>query len=358
MEFLRRTVYLSKYFRPYDSDGDGVLDSLILSATTKTLQIPLIQKFDDIGIYRTLDPMVEDVEIIDIDNLWSTSNDGRGDVDYTEVGTQSSATNQGDEGSVNQEGTNTLGAVCTDGEALNYILNDYPDATLTTNSDGDPVLKLSSGEELLYTSCSNCCNLPSETESPKEEPCEPDPIPEETFDTTTHDIITQGPRTTPLNCTTNTEVYETIAKKYSNSDTIGGKTLSNIIIDENWVLSSLYPYTEDPSTGKGISKIKECSDNPDCEDLNENQFKLKYGPYLSGLCSGVEDSCGNNLTSLEYTNFTKISGGDTCCVKTKTAYKLTATQNTNGVWTYRRDTYEYCAEPKQPSGFKIKYKCK
>ena len=81
MEFLRRKVYLSKYFRPYDSDGDGILDSLILSATTKTLQIPLIQKFDDIGIYRPLDPMVEDVEIIDIDNLWSTSNDGRGDVD-------------------------------------------------------------------------------------------------------------------------------------------------------------------------------------------------------------------------------------------------------------------------------------
>jgi len=351
MEFLRRTVYLSKYFRPYDSDGDGVLDSLILSATTKTLQIPLIQKFDDIGIYRTLDPMVEDVEIIDIDNLWSTSNDGRGDVDYTEVGTQSSATNQGDEGSVNQEGTNTLGAVCTDDEALNYILNDYPDATLTTNSDGDPVLKLSSGEELLYTSCSNCCNLPSETESPKEEPCEPDPIPEETFDTTTHDIITKQLRTTPLNCTKTTKVYETKGKEYSDNDTIGDKTLSTIKIDEGWI--SLYPYTEDPG---GIEEIYECSNNPDCEDLTEAQFRVKYSPYLSGLCSGVVDSCGNNLTSLTNTTFTKTSGGDACCAKTKKAYKLIATQN-NGIWTYKRDTYEYCADTKEPSGFIIKYKC-
>ena len=92
MEFFRRKVYLSKYFRPYDSDGDGILDSLILSATTKTLQIPLIQKFDDIGIYRTLDPMAEDVEIIDIDNLWSTSNDGRGDVDYKYLATSTGLT--------------------------------------------------------------------------------------------------------------------------------------------------------------------------------------------------------------------------------------------------------------------------
>lgn len=357
MEFLRRKVYLSKYFRPYDSDGDGILDSLILSATTKTLQIPLIQKFDDIGIYRTLDPMVEDVEIIDIDNLWSTSNDGRGDVDYTEVDTQSSATNQGDEGSVNQEGTNSIGSVCTDDTAINYILNQegYTNATLGTNSNGDSVLILSSGDELLYTSCSDCCNYSTQTESPVEEPCVPEPSAEQTFNTQTHDIITQKPRTSTLTCTKSSDVYESKATVLNNNDTVGGSTLGTIITNENWNNVFNYPYTIDPDT-TNLQKIKECSNNPDCEDLTESQFRARYGVYLSGLCSGKKDNCGNNTTLDSRTlTFEKIEG-DSCCKKTKRAYKVTASQN-NGIWIYDRKLYEYCDEVGGVSNFKIKYKC-
>ena len=359
MEFLRRKVYLSKYFRPYDSDGDGILDSIILSATTKTLQIPLIQKFDDIGIYRTLDPMAEDVEIIDINNLWSTSNDGSGDVDYTEVGTQSSSTNQGDEGSVNQEGTNTIGSVCTDDSATNYILNQggYTNATLGTNSNGDSVLILSSGDELLYTSCSDCCNYSTQTESPTEEPCYPDPIPEKTFNTQTHDITTLRPRTTTLTCTKISEVYENMATELNNNNTVGGSTLGVIISTQGWNNPLNRPYTTDPDAGVGTPKIKECSNNPDCEDLTESLFRTKYGAYLSGLCFGIKDTCGNN-TTLDSTTLTfeKIEG-DSCCKKTKKAYKVTASQNGN-TWTYKRESYDYCVEPGGVSNFNIKYKCK
>ena len=71
MEYIQRKVFLTKYLRPFDSDGDGVMDSLILSATTKTIQIPLTQTFDDMGIYDISDE--ETADIIDINSVF---NDG------------------------------------------------------------------------------------------------------------------------------------------------------------------------------------------------------------------------------------------------------------------------------------------
>ena len=63
MDFIGRKVFLSKGLVPYDSDGDGIMDSLVLSSTDKTIQMPINQNFDDIGLYEV--PLEETIEVID-----------------------------------------------------------------------------------------------------------------------------------------------------------------------------------------------------------------------------------------------------------------------------------------------------
>jgi hypothetical protein len=69
MEYIKRKVYLNKYLTPFDSNGDGVLDSIVISATTKTLQIPLIHSYDDMGIFEVSDE--ESFEIIEVSSLFN-----------------------------------------------------------------------------------------------------------------------------------------------------------------------------------------------------------------------------------------------------------------------------------------------
>jgi hypothetical protein len=374
MEFLRRKVYLSKYFRPYDSDGDGILDSLILSATTKTLQIPLIQKFDDIGIYRTLDPMVEDVEIIDIDNLWSTSNDGRGDVDYTEVDTQSSATNQGDEGSVNQEGTNSIGSVCTDDTAINYILNEegYTNATLGTNINGDSVLILSSGEELLYTSCSDCCNYPTTSEGGiNESPaCVPEPV----------SITETNRKDVGCSLVTTSKTYQAKGSNitsYTHSDGTS-YTLKDIRYIGN--LSSNVEITEEPKTD--ADKISLCNSNcgtnlrfdewiPTVENgiNNECTFQINNcNSYPDGLITNNstwwdendisnQGDC-NNTKPFVGVKLKTVETPTTCCKFKKTAYYVKdKTVQLSGADKIKVVSYEYCAETETRYKYRYCYWC-
>jgi hypothetical protein len=74
MSFLKRTVDLSKTLRPYDSTGDGYYDMLITSGASKTIQIPVNKKFDDIGIYEVDDEML--FEVIDLASLLDQSGSG------------------------------------------------------------------------------------------------------------------------------------------------------------------------------------------------------------------------------------------------------------------------------------------
>lgn len=74
MEFISRKVFLTKNLVPYDSDNDGVMDSLVLSATTKTLQIPLKQSYDDIGIYEVSEE--ESFVIIDVGSIFDDNISG------------------------------------------------------------------------------------------------------------------------------------------------------------------------------------------------------------------------------------------------------------------------------------------
>ena len=128
MEFLKRKVFLTKYLVPVDSDNDGVLDSLTLSATTKTLQIPLVQSFDDIGIYDTISE--EDqipFEVIDFGNMWDETNDGSDDGGTGGNGEIIPVDWGSGDGGVGSNGEDTL-ELCDDPNATNYIgnaLRDY-----------------------------------------------------------------------------------------------------------------------------------------------------------------------------------------------------------------------------------------
>ncbi len=71
MDFIKRKVFLTKDLKPYDSDGDGIFNALVLSATTKHIQIPIRHSFDDIGIYEVDEE--ESFEIIDIGSFFDGS---------------------------------------------------------------------------------------------------------------------------------------------------------------------------------------------------------------------------------------------------------------------------------------------
>jgi hypothetical protein len=141
MEFISRKVFLTKDLVPYDSDGDGVMDSLILSATTKSLLIPLRQSFDDIGIYETDDE--EFVEIIDIGGIFDDSIDGD---DITQPTTpEEPDTNDWDSGGSSQTDGQEI-FYCSDTSATNYLVK------TTETRDDKPAIVLTgpSGLETVY----------------------------------------------------------------------------------------------------------------------------------------------------------------------------------------------------------------
>ena len=64
MDFIHRKVFLSNDLIPYDSNSDGVNDTLIISKTDKIIQVPLTHRFNDIGLYDVYDDNT--VTILDI----------------------------------------------------------------------------------------------------------------------------------------------------------------------------------------------------------------------------------------------------------------------------------------------------
>jgi hypothetical protein len=74
MSFLKRKVNLSNTLRPYDSTGNGLNDMLVTSAATKTIQIPIIQQFDDMGTYEVDDD--ETFVVIDLASLLDEAGTG------------------------------------------------------------------------------------------------------------------------------------------------------------------------------------------------------------------------------------------------------------------------------------------
>ena len=149
MEYIQRKVFLTKYLRPFDSDGDGVMDSLILSATTKTIQIPLTQSYDDMGIYDISDE--ETVDIIDINSVFNdgipggsvtqptgttttTISWGTGTINYVTTG---DTIDLGSSSSTTNSATITF---CSDTTALNYQqLSLTSNGSVLINSDGTTV---------------------------------------------------------------------------------------------------------------------------------------------------------------------------------------------------------------------------
>ena len=115
MDYIHRKVFLTKNLVPHDSDGDGVMDSLVLSATTKNIQVPLRQSFDDIGIYEV--STEESFEIIDIAGFMDDTIDGG---TITQPTTPPSVTgNTWNGGGTSQSGQQEV-FYCGDTTALNY----------------------------------------------------------------------------------------------------------------------------------------------------------------------------------------------------------------------------------------------
>lgn len=149
MEYIQRKVFLTKYLRPFDSDGDGVMDSLVLSATTKTIQIPLTQSYDDMGIYDISDE--ETVDIIDINSVFNDGIPGGNVTQPTGTTTTTISWGTGTIGYITTGDTINLGSsssttnsttitFCNDKTALNYQqLSLTSNGYVLINSDGTTV---------------------------------------------------------------------------------------------------------------------------------------------------------------------------------------------------------------------------
>jgi hypothetical protein len=70
MEFIHRKIVLTKYLQTVDTNGDGLDDTIFYGTNDKILQIPIIQKMDDMGIYNIYEDV--EVEIIDVKPIWIT----------------------------------------------------------------------------------------------------------------------------------------------------------------------------------------------------------------------------------------------------------------------------------------------
>lgn len=119
MNYIKRKVFLTKDLVPYDSNNDGHYDSLTISATTKSILIPLITSYDDMGIFE-----VDDEEIIDIIDIGSIFDDGIDGKDITQPPDPTDP-NSSDWGSGTGQGSGGAGQpydyeYCGDVSAPNY----------------------------------------------------------------------------------------------------------------------------------------------------------------------------------------------------------------------------------------------
>ena len=116
MEKYTRKILSNRVITSIDTDGDGQDDAItLMSLTPVNIQFFLKENVDNMGLFTDF---VEEVEIIDIDNIWDFTNDGSGD------GGSSSdlpdLTNPYNDGTISSSG-GVLPAYCTDPEAENYF---------------------------------------------------------------------------------------------------------------------------------------------------------------------------------------------------------------------------------------------
>ena len=116
MEIYRRKILSNRVITSIDTDGDGQDDAITLAQLTPVnIQFYLKENIDNMGLFTDF---VEEVEVIDIDNIWDLGNDGAGD-----GGTSSDLpdlTNPYDDDTISTTG-GVLPAYCTDPEAENYF---------------------------------------------------------------------------------------------------------------------------------------------------------------------------------------------------------------------------------------------
>jgi hypothetical protein len=120
MNFIKRKVFLTKDLKPFDTNGDGVFNALVLSATTKSIQVPLTHSYDDMGVFETSND--ESFEIIDINSVFNDTITGITQPNGPSTG--STTVNWGN-------GTSELGggivegpdgiAYCGDETAINFV---------------------------------------------------------------------------------------------------------------------------------------------------------------------------------------------------------------------------------------------
>ena len=145
MEIYRRKILSNRVITSIDTDGDGQDDAITLAQLTPVnIQFYLKENIDNMGLFTDF---VEEVEVIDIDNIWDLDNDGAGDGGISSD--LPNLTNPYDDGTISTTG-GVLPAYCTDPEAENYF-----DAYGTYGPPYDPT----GNPEGTWVECVGCCNF-------------------------------------------------------------------------------------------------------------------------------------------------------------------------------------------------------
>jgi hypothetical protein len=118
IDIFKRRINLYKFVSFFDSDGDGVDDTLGLKNSNFFIYFLLKQNYKDLGVYTDYN---EDVEIIELSGLWDLTNDGTLDIGVVNpnIVIPSASTNTVD---ISTDSL-TLAIGCTDPQALNYNPN-------------------------------------------------------------------------------------------------------------------------------------------------------------------------------------------------------------------------------------------
>jgi hypothetical protein len=300
MNFIKRKVFLTKDLKPFDTNGDGVFNALVLSATTKSIQVPLTHSYDDIGIFETSNNEI--FEIIDIASIFDDTITG-----ITQPNSSSSGITTIDWGNGTSETETTpIGFIveyCNDNTATNYLI-------LTATTDG----------YALYNPNSNTLNQyppPSPNFIPNLSKCEYPPItdgdsnPVEMEDNLT-DNISYPMQTLYNGCTASCGSSACLPPTDTDGTTDGWTTINS------W--SSYESHAE----AFAISKCKSLYSNTTATILTSGDFP-----------SGVSQGDCSTVGSLAFAGVKHhtTSGGHYCCTSN------CGEDGETGIYTYR---YRYC----------------
>jgi hypothetical protein len=322
MEFIKRIVPLYKYLQPYSSNNDGILDSLAIQPIDKSLQIPIVHRLDDIGVYTVLtDEEQDEFEIIELDSVWDFTNDGTDQIpnwspgvspttDFEDETLNSGAAEFGDFGVIG----------CIDDTATNYVFNINPALYNLLDPNGanyDP--------SYTYQGCSDCCEYPAEGfENEQDNVDYSDPnyqtcTPEGTFKTNVWSHSCNPP-------TTNVEVYE-----YGGSGVLPEDSNGNEYPDASRLLkmcSTTCTWTTDDwdPTWKNTTRGRA---DTDCQSTLSNcpgvyyEGTLPDDPYYDNPGTGEVGDCSTGGAPYNWPfpgTMLKETESVTCCKEKKTGW--------------------------------------